>query len=90
MKPSEFNQDSPRGYRGEASDISGHDGERGADGRFVAKDKERKRWTTALRIEALDQLNALAVEHKMHRCEVVELLLLHPQVWRHLRQSEGN
>ena len=89
MKPPEFNQDSPRGYRGEASEISGHDGERGADGRFVAKGKERKRWTTTMRVEALDQLAALAKEHNVNRCEVVERLLLHPQVWRHFLQSEG-
>ena len=60
-KPSDRNHYSPS--LGDAARLtgSGHDGERGADGRFVAKDKERKRWTTALRIEALDQLNALAV-----------------------------
>ena len=38
--------------------MRGHDGERGSDGRFVAKGVDRKRWTTAICVEALDQLAA--------------------------------
>ena len=89
MNPSDFNKNSPRSYRGEASEIRGHDGEQREEGRFASEGNDRKRWTTTLRPEALDQLHALAIEHKVRRCEVVERLLLHPQVWRHFRQSEG-
>ena len=87
----EFNIDSPRSYRGEASDTRGHCKERNADGKFASEGNDRKRWTTTLRPEALDQLHAMSKQLKIRRCEVVERLLLHPQAWRHLMQmEEGN
>ena len=85
----EFNKKSPRSYRGEASDTRGHKGGRDANAKFASEGNDRRRWTTTLKPDALDQLHAFATAHKVRRCEVVEALLLHPMAWRALRELEG-
>jgi hypothetical protein len=85
----EFNKKSPRGYRGEASDTKGHKGGRDASAKFASEGNDRRRWTTTIKPDALDQLHAMAKEYKVNRCEVVEALLLHPMAWRVLRGLEG-
>ena len=47
----------------------------------------RRRWTTALRPDALDQLHALSDELGIPRCEVVERLLLDPECRRRLNEE---
>ncbi len=48
----------------------------------------RRRWTTALRCEALDHLQQLSTQLGLRRCEVVEKLLMDPQCRQRLLQSD--
>ena len=76
--PVEFTLPSPRSYRGKAG-WDGHDGRRTDKGTWAASEYSRKRWTTALREDALDELHDLAAATGVNRCEVVEALLLDPK-----------
>lgn len=73
----DFTTKSPRGYRGQVA-YSGHNGARSKNGTWAPNKVDRKRWTTALTPAALDSLHALAKKYGLNRCEVAEILLLHP------------
>ena len=45
----------------------------------LASTKDRRRWTTALDVPALDRLHDLAKDTGLNRCEVVERLLLNDE-----------
>lgn len=74
----DFTHKSPRGYRG-AVQYDGHNGRRNSAGRWAGEGLDRKRWTTALVVPALDALGAMAKQHGVNRCVIAEALLLHPQ-----------
>lgn len=100
----DFTLESPRSYRGPASGRSGHSGTRVSKklaektglraGAFLPNADEhgnqftRRRWTTALRPDALDHLHALSEELGIPRCEVVERLLLDPECRRRLAEED--